>query len=233
MRTVKEVRDLLADRFGRIWIGHDGGLSVFVPFPASLSNAQSQPRVPPSPVCPARRELPLPAAPGEGCRFDELARIKVVVRSLSEGANGQVWIGTPGGVIEFDGERFRTYTAADESTNVTVNAVAEDGAGIVWVGTDAGGVAKLPRHGVVSFKEEDGLRHDYVTSIWQSRAGRVRVTGGRAVVNEFDGERFVASDVPIPGPLDEPRGYEMVETGMVTSGSAHRGVSCDLPRPRT
>ena len=128
-----------------------------------------------------------------------------------EGSDGHVWIGTTGGLIEFDGEAFRAYSERHGLPNETINAVAEDRAGNVWIGTDAGGVARLTRNGFVSFRETDGLRHDYVTSISQSRTGRVRAGGGWPVLNEFDGERFTSRWFSIPGRVNWARVYDVLE----------------------
>ena len=157
------------------------------------------------------RDISLPRAPGEACRFETIAQSPHIVRSLSEGSDGRVWIGTTGGLIEFDGEGFRAYSERHGLTHETINAVAEDRAGSVWIGTDAGGVARLTRNGFVSFREQDGLRHDYVTSISQSRTGRVRAGGGWPVLNEFDGERFTSGRFSIPGRVDSARVYDVLE----------------------
>lgn len=46
-----------------------------------------------------------------------------------EGSDGHVWIGTPGGLIEFDGRVFRVYSERYGLSNEAINAVAEDRAG--------------------------------------------------------------------------------------------------------
>ena len=84
----------------------------------------------------------------------------LTIRSLFEGSDGHVWISTPGGLIEFDGQAFRAFTERHGLVNQAIKAVGEDRAGNLWIATDAGGVARLTRNGVVSFKEADGLRHD-------------------------------------------------------------------------
>jgi ligand-binding sensor domain-containing protein/signal transduction histidine kinase len=209
---VHAVRRLLADRAGRIWIGHGGGLTVVVPRFAGERSDPSSPLGGAPTVCRAGSVgARLPVAPGDTCRFDTIAGLPAVVRSLSEGVDGRVWIGTPGGLVEFDGARFRAYLRGHGLPNETINAVAEDRAGHLWIGVDAAGVSKLVRHGVVSFREADGLRHDYVTSITQSRSGRVRAMGGWSVINEFDAEQATWRAFGLPGFGDAAHGYEMVE----------------------
>jgi ligand-binding sensor domain-containing protein/signal transduction histidine kinase len=214
-RTVPNVnatRALLVDRIGRVWIGHDSGVSVVIPLPsAAWSDTPSSFRAAPT-VCRAGSgDVRLPVAPGDTCRFDTIAGLPAVVRSLSEGADGRVWIGTPGGLVEFDGARFRAYLKGHGLPNETINAVAEDRAAHVWIGADGSGVSKLVRHGVVSFREADGLRHDYVTSISQSRRGRVRAMGGWSVINEFDAEQTTWRAFGLPGFGDSAPGHAMVE----------------------
>jgi ligand-binding sensor domain-containing protein len=208
----EQIRRLLVDRSGRMWIGHDRWLSLAVPREPSTSVSTSSSTPVTLPRCGAdSRGASLPRAPGEACRFETIEGVDAIVRSLSEGTDGRVWIGTTGGLIEFDGQGFRAYSKRQGLTHETINAIAEDGASTVWIGTDAGGVARLTRKGFVSFKETDGLRHDYVTSISQSRTGRVRVTGGWAVLNEFDGEHFTSRWLDFPGRVKEAREYDVLE----------------------
>jgi ligand-binding sensor domain-containing protein len=232
-RTIREpavpvgddVRHLLVDRLGRVWVGHDYGLSLVIP-PAPSASPSTSPSVtatlPDCRVAPG--DIRLPSAPGEACRFETVVQSPDIVRSLSEGADGRVWIGTSGGLIEFDGERFRAYSERHGLPYGTINAVAEDRAGGVWIGTDAGGVARLTRTGFASFGEPEGLRHDYVTSISQGRTGRVRAGGGWPVLNEFDGERFTSGRFTIPGRVDSARAYDVLEdhTGNFWVGTPDR-----------
>ena len=192
-----KVTDLLADRHGRIWLGHDRGLTVWTAPPPRGGS-----------VCALGSSSAVPVSQGTACRFESIARLPAVVRSLSQGSDGRIWIGTTDGLIEFDGNRFRTYTPAQGLTNGVINAVAEDAARNLWIGADAGGASKLPSHGFVSFREGDGLRQDYVTSISESRGGRLRVRGRWPVINEFDGERFISKDLRIAGESGHLKDYD-------------------------
>jgi ligand-binding sensor domain-containing protein/signal transduction histidine kinase len=211
VRSGEEVRSLVADRSGRIWIGHDTGISVTVP--ALAASAGRSPFVYAAPpICGGRLDdVRLPAAAGEACRFGTITPWPIVGRSLSEDSDGRIWIGTSRGLIEFDGVRFRVYSKAHGLPNHTINAVAQDRAGHVWIGADAGGVSKLTRDGFVSFREEDGLRNNYITTISQTATGRLRARGGWPVVNEFDAERSTWLTFAIPGGLEWAPIHEMIE----------------------
>ena len=131
-RLVEEVRQLLVDRAGRIWIAH--GLVVSVAVPArSTAPPNTSPSVQTIPVCRGGPDDPhLPVTAGEICRFETLAGVPAFVRSLSAGSDGRVWIGTSGGPIEFDGDGFRAYSERHGLSNQTINAVSEDVAGNIW-----------------------------------------------------------------------------------------------------
>ena len=207
----EQIRSLLADRSGRLWIGHDDRLTVVVPASSAVPGASRSIREAAS-ACQSRSEnVRLPAAPGEACRFETLAGLPALVRSLSEGADGRIWIGTPRGLVQFDGNRLRAYSTRQGLPNATINAVSEDHAGSVWIGADAGGAARLARYGFVTFGEEDGLKHNYVTTISQSRAGRVRARGGWPVLNDYDGGRFTSQLFRIPGASTSSRLYDIFE----------------------
>ena len=54
MRAVAEVHDLLADRSGRVWIGHAGGMTVFIPSSPSADAIPGRPLERPSTAPPDR-----------------------------------------------------------------------------------------------------------------------------------------------------------------------------------
>src|SRR5207247_1289726 len=75
-------------------------------------------------------------------------------------------------------------------------SLAEDGDGSLWLGTANGGAMRLVRNGFVTYSVADGLDDDFITSILESRAGKLCVTtsthGKERFVNQFDGHRFIA-----------------------------------------
>jgi PAS domain S-box-containing protein len=166
------VRSLLEDREGRIWLNQQMGLLVFKPPPPQkagngLRNRKTTARThnPEAGIC-NPHSITLPIANGDARRFnsaDGLAAERV--RALFQSADGRIWVGSTGGLSEFDGERFHSHTAAQGVSGGPINALAEDSAGNLWIGTDLGGALRIARNGFVSFKRADGLPHPWITSI--------------------------------------------------------------------
>jgi hypothetical protein len=86
---------------------------------------------------------------------------------------GNKWVGTSGGVSEFDGTNWITYTTADGLSNNNVNAVAIDLQGNKWFGFgfSGGGVSKFDGTNWTSYTTADGLGSNSVYSIYIDAKG--------------------------------------------------------------
>ncbi len=111
------------------------------------------------------------------------------VSRLIRTADGRLWAGTPAGLGEFDGQRFRSYSTANGLTDNRVTAFETDSAGNLWIGTVAG-VTRLIRHGLVTYDVSDGLGRMRIHSLSQNDLGHVFVVGEDFVVTGFDGREF-------------------------------------------
>jgi len=157
-----EAYSVLEARDGRIWAGHDDGVTFFDPADPGGARHYS-------------------AADGIG---------EGVVTSLMQSTDGRIWL-TPvkGGLTEYDGERFRHYTATDGLGFALPRSLGEDSLGNIWIGSLDRGVARLARTGITAYAEAEGLDFSSYASIVQDRDGRIVVTSGSALFR-FEGERF-------------------------------------------
>ena len=108
------------------------------------------------------------------------------IRAIEPGAHGIVWIGLEGGgLLRYDGTRFRQYTRQNGLTSDLVFALAKDATGALWIGTHGGGLNVL-RNGAFGPPLLEGssiyaLEADGDNNIWMSREGFgiCRLSGGR------------------------------------------------------
>jgi ligand-binding sensor domain-containing protein/signal transduction histidine kinase len=95
------------------------------------------------------------------------------VLRLLEDRDGNLWIGTDGGLARLTGDRLERFPADHPLGRLSIRALFEDREGSVWVGTDGAGVFRLHDAGFVVVGEEDGMRSAAALSVLEDAAGRV------------------------------------------------------------
>ena len=93
------------------------------------------------------------------------------VSQIVEDRQGNLWLGTRGGLVRFTDGRFTTVTTRDGLPDNLVHAIFEGRDGSVWVGTGAGGVARFRSGHVTTFTTADGLPSNTVRALLEDRAG--------------------------------------------------------------
>lgn len=127
----------------------------------------------------------LPALASDGPQFSYSQRLwqmqdglpEQVVQAFAQAADRYLWIGTTGGLVRFDGERFLTFdrgnTPAFSDNNVFCLTVARDKA--LWVGMEGGGLIRYRDGAFHSFSIGDGLTNAFVRVIYEDSQGRIWV----------------------------------------------------------
>jgi ligand-binding sensor domain-containing protein/signal transduction histidine kinase len=182
-----ETYTVMADSEGRIWIGHNGGVTVFKPgdirFVTGLEGASSQGVVP-------------LVSPGDTAWYGEPDIGNGLVSALLQTGDGMIWLAmVKGGLTTFDGTRSLHYKPGVALSAFQSRALAEDQEGNVWIGSLDRGVTRLARTGIISFDETDGLKFSSNATIEEDSRGRIAVIAGTAVYR-FDDERFQAIHPP-------------------------------------
>jgi ligand-binding sensor domain-containing protein/signal transduction histidine kinase len=118
-----------------------------------------------------------------------------VVQAFAQTADRYLWIGTTGGLVRFDGERFQVFdrenTPAFVENNVFCLMVSRDNT--LWVGMEGGGLIRY-RNGIFrAFTESDGLNNAFVRAVLEDHAGRIWV-GTDSGLYLMDGERLARVD---------------------------------------
>jgi ligand-binding sensor domain-containing protein len=118
-----------------------------------------------------------------------------VVQAFAQTADRYLWIGTTGGLLRFDGERFllfdRDNTPAFHENNVFCLLVTSDK--FLWVGMEGGGLLRYKDGNFRAFSSEEGLTNSFVRVLLQDRNGRIWV-GTDDGLFVLQGERLVRVD---------------------------------------
>jgi ligand-binding sensor domain-containing protein/two-component sensor histidine kinase len=217
------VWDVSRDASGRMWIGHSGGLLVFKlpaaredapPDQSSASSSASSSTSPPQTLLPDEAGEAYAYTKADGLAHD-------VVRQIHHAADGRIWLGTARGLTLFGAPAFSNYTRAHGLSDDNIRALAEDRDGNLWIGTETGGAIKLARHGLVTYRETDGLSGTQVRDIFETHAGTLCVVADNALISYFDGQKFTAIRPNLPpeirnlmGVVEDARGDWWIGTGL-------------------
>jgi ligand-binding sensor domain-containing protein/signal transduction histidine kinase len=96
------------------------------------------------------------------------------VQALVQTRDGYLWLGTPEGLVRFDGVRFTAYAQPHLKTS-NVHALLEDHAGRLWIGTYGGGLYRYDRGRFQAVDGGGGLASPLVRALFEDRTGRVWV----------------------------------------------------------
>ena len=120
---------------------------------------------------------------------------RVTATAVVEDREGNVWIGSTGGVTRFDGESFTTFTEDDGLNSTFVWSLFVDTAGVIWIGT-YDGVSRFDGNAFLPFPIPASTRNDTVfgptspTVVWditQDPAGNLWFAA-EAGVYKYDGQ---------------------------------------------
>jgi len=124
------------------------------------------------------------------------------VQAISGTPDGYLWIGTPGGLVRFDGVRFVVYNRDNTAAFVddSVSALYTSSNGVLWAGTDGGGLLRRENREFRSYGQRDGLTDGFIRAIQQDSNGTLWVGTARGLFH-LEGQRFIRAAEPPELPL--------------------------------
>lgn len=96
-----------------------------------------------------------------------------VIRAIEQTRDGYLWVGTPEGLLRFDGVQFTAFdtSTTPRLTNNDVRDLLETRDGSLWIATYGGGVLRFEDGKLTTYSTADGLAHDVVYSLFEDREG--------------------------------------------------------------
>ena len=85
------------------------------------------------------------------------------IQAIQQTADGYLWLGTPAGLVRFDGQSFKTYDKDDlKSSSSDVICLFVDSEGSLWIGTNGGGVVQYSDNRFTNVNTAHGLASNVV-----------------------------------------------------------------------
>jgi len=192
------VRQIMQDRTGRIWVGHDGGLGCFqndswqviapaphIPFSRVLSIAELQ-----DGTIVIGTDTDVRASTGSswtsllGNSAPSIASADVMLADTG----GNLWIGcgspTYGGLYRLNGTSWSSFSLRDGLPHTSVRGITQSRDGSVWVATGfsrQGGAARYFAGNWTNLTIKNGLAGESTRSVYEDAEGRMWIG------SEYDG----------------------------------------------
>lgn len=189
----------LEDDAGRIWLTRASGVYVIYPAesPPAIGHGPEVRNLDTLAQIQTGKQLRMPEKEGEIFKFTEIEGLgKVSTKHLYKSLDGNVWISTREGIIEFDGQAFRSLTAAQGFAGGNGHMV-EDTDGNLWLGGDKN-LSRLDRNGLTTFDAADGFENSIILTIGQSRDGNLYAGSSDFYVTQSNGRKFQTQRPPLP-----------------------------------
>jgi len=159
------VNDICEDEYGAFWFATNWGAIKFDSSDARIESSDFQ-----------RFTVK------EGLLHDE-------VTSVLRDKNGNLWLGTAGGLCSYNGEYFQRFTTANGLADNHVTTLFEDDDGNLWIGTKNGLCRYIGQpHRVASTLQDGGEFQNFAKLETKLRDGRVV----KAIQQDKDGRLWVA-----------------------------------------
>jgi len=123
------------------------------------------------------------------------------IRTLQQGAEGDLWLGTETGLVRFDGMRFMSFERLHKGRLPAgaVSALLRANDGSLWVGLNGpASIARITDGRVTTFGEAEGVPDGQVSCLYQDSGGSLWA-GSVAGLFHFDGRRWTDVTLPEPG----------------------------------
>lgn len=110
------------------------------------------------------------------------------VQAIEQTRDGYMWIGTPAGLVRFDGQSFKIYDQEDlHSESSDVLSLFVDGEGTLWIGTNGGGVVQFSENRFTNLKASQGLASNVVWSITEDHENNIWLATDNGLSRYRDG----------------------------------------------
>jgi len=148
-----------------------------------------------------------------------------VVNCISEDTSGNMWFGTGGGLVKYDGSYFTNFTQSTGLCHNDVRSVVQDISGKIWISTNGNGISVFDGNSFSNYSENEGLIQNYISTIFVDSNQAVWLGAVSNGLMKYDGSHFTTYTT------EEGLGSNTVRTileddeGNMWFGSSDGGIS--------
>ncbi len=114
---------------------------------------------------------------------------------VMQSSDGYIWIGSYGGLVRYDGTRFRNYSSEGAIESSSIRSIFEDSAGRLWVGTNDDGVYMMENDVFTHITAGSATDFLCVRGFCEGSDGTVYVASSSGM-GEISGDRILPYDIP-------------------------------------
>src|SRR5205823_6422211 len=120
------------------------------------------------------------------------------IGTIHEDAQGNLWVGTLGGLSRFREGRFTTYTTRDGLSSDVVISLYEDSAGALWIGTNGGGLDRFKDGKFTAYTTQAGLFADVVYRVLEDGQNNLWLSSNKGIfrLSKQELNDFAAGQTP-------------------------------------
>lgn len=106
------------------------------------------------------------------------------IQALAQTSDGYLWLGTPQGLIRFDGMRFAPWEAkpGEKLPGNNIRSLRASSQGGLWISTDRG-IARMARGHIIRYPALDRWLGGFATVMLEDHAGNLWIAGGPTTGN--------------------------------------------------
>ncbi|MBN2183706.1 MAG: helix-turn-helix domain-containing protein [Candidatus Krumholzibacteriota bacterium] len=111
------------------------------------------------------------------------------IRAILQDADGYIWLGTPAGLVRFDGVNFAVFDRWNSPvlSENKITSLYEDIYQKLWVGTDGGGLYSINKGKWKKYGSAEGLASEHITAVTGDWQGNIWC-GTELGLYRFDGD---------------------------------------------
>ena len=113
-----------------------------------------------------------------------------VVNCIFEDKEGNMWFGTGGGVAMYNGKVFTYFTTKEGLCHNDVRSILQDNSGKIWISTNGNGISVFDGKSFSNYSEKNGLLQKFIGNLFKDKSGNIWIGTVSNGIMKYDGLSF-------------------------------------------